>query len=214
MVDMELRGLLEWHEETDSAWSKRVQKFEQEVKQFSDAELNEEFDFGFSRNDLITDQHMELISVAELTDEFALVYVYSIFERFLFRIYGYVKAFGMAIPDAMKKRHGTPKTWLDVPGYAAVLKENGIVITHPPIEYGEITKMRHIRHAITHFGGWVTEENENDLKQYGFKVGVPISLADGYVEDCVGLVGVSCDQITKMCTPVFAAHMRKVGQIS
>ena len=98
------------------------------------------------------------------------------------------------------------KKWLDLPGYAAVLKENGIIITSVPVEYTSLIQLRDIRNAIAHHGGWVTEENEQRMSQYGYKVGDFVQVDDNYVRNAIVLTIESCKTIIDMSIPVFVKH--------
>ena len=202
LVEMELRALLEWYDHTDGSFEKRIRGMEQEFEKKSDEYWREDVGEGVTRGDLASDQHTELLSIASMTDFFGVQTTYSIFERFLFQLFREIKYFQLNIPQEFVKKKS-----LDLPGYKEVLKSIGISITDPPIQYSELIKLRDYRVTSAHYGGWITEENENQMRPYKFKNGDFLSLPDGYFHDAVGLVQETCQQITAMVVPVFRTHL-------
>jgi hypothetical protein len=112
--------------------------------------------------------------------------VYSIFERFLYDLFGYIKRSKMSVSPQQKKRR-----YLDLSGYKKVLKANGVNIASSR-GYRELEKLRDFRNAIAHQGVWVTEDNEPTLKRYRFKEGDHITVSEAYFRSSATFVRHTC----------------------
>lgn len=200
LANMELDALVEWREQTVRHFTNRVRDFDKKSDKQPDPYWNEDLGGGMTRGELAAEQRSELLGFAELSDEFGVVTAWAILERFLFQLFKDIKHFNLLIsPETAKKKS------LDFKGYRPMLQEIGVNIDASPVQYKQLLKLRAIRVALMHYGGWVTDENEKEMRPYGFKLDQRIELPDDYFTEAVGLVKESCSQIMNLCVPVFQA---------
>ena len=202
LANMELDALVEWREQTVRHFGNRVRDLDKRNDTHPDAYWDEDLGGGMTRGELAAEQRNELLGFAELSDEFGIVTAWAILERFLFQLFKDIKHFNLLVsPDTAKKKS------LDFKGYRAMLREIGVDIAASPVQYRQLLKLRAIRVTLTHYGGWVTYENEKEMRPYGFKLDQRIELPDHYFTESVGLIRGSCKQIMDLCIPVLKAHI-------
>jgi hypothetical protein len=190
LLEDELETVSEFYDCTEFSFRKRIKKLEAQIKPKS--YWTEDVGGGMTRGEIVSDQKMDLESAASLTGYFGVIATYSIFERFLYDLFGYIKRFKMLVPPEFER-----KRWLDLKGYQRVLKANGIDITTPPIKYGELIKLLNLRNAIAHSGGWVTPDNAQKLKGYGYKEGRQVTISEPYFRTSVTLVRGTIQQVAE-----------------
>jgi hypothetical protein len=204
LVEIDLETAVEFYDHTEASFRKQIEIFEarvqKKVKQHPKSYWDEEVSDGVTRGEIVSEQRMELLGIAALNGHFGILTVYSAFDRFLNHLFQYIKEFKMSVPPAFKR-----KNWLDLVGYKEVLKANGVDITVAPIRYQELIKLRDIRNAIAHDGGWVTHDNERRLRSYGYKASTQITISDECFRSSVTLVRESFERIAKLFARKLAA---------
>jgi len=208
LLEAELETVSEFYDHTKFSFRKRVKTLEAQIqregKYHPKSYWTEDAGGGITRGEIVSDQKTNLESVANLTGYFCVIATYSIFERFLYDLFGYIKRFKMLVPPKFEHNN-----WLDLKGYKRLLKANGVDIIAPPIKYNELIKLLNFRNAIAHYGGWVTPDNAQKLTGYGYKEGHQITISKAYFRSSIALVRHTCQQLAKQFAQQLAAHERK-----
>jgi hypothetical protein len=191
LVRIEIRAALDFYEHTDANFQRAIRSFDADIAKYPASFWDQEPIEGFSPGDLASDQRVELLSLSELTGTFGIIMVYSIFERFLQNMFEYIKL-GNVLSEEMRRAR-----WLDFKGHKDALKTIGIDITRAPFDYQELLKLNAIRNALTHQGGWVTEENAKKLKPFGFARGNSITISQEYFKSAALLILTTSEDIAE-----------------
>ncbi len=202
MVRIELLELGEFCREADSAFKRKLKKFKQSVSE-DRSPRNDEDDM------FLSDHLLELEGRVELTAYFGVVMVFATLERFLHRIYE--GTMNLAVePELQGVVSWLSNRWIAVGDFPAFLKRLGVDVSGKQFDWEEVRKLSHLRNAIVHQGGMVTDANLKFLSPLGYKElqRVKISIRD--VEQHIKLV----EKITKEIGEAYLSALRKKKLIS
>jgi hypothetical protein len=202
MVRIELLELGEFCREADSFFRRRIKKFKQSVPE-DPSPRNDEDDMFFS------DHLSELEGRVELTAYFGVVMVFATLERFLHRIYNGTMTLAVE-PQLQDVVSWLSSKWIAVGDFPTFLKRMGVDVTGKQFDWEGIKKLSHLRNAIVHQGGMVTDANLKFLSHLRYKElqRVKISIRD--VEKNIKLV----EKTTKEVGEAYLSALRRKKLIS
>ena len=140
---------------------------------------------GITRGDLGAERRMAIEGNQQLTRQFAVILAYSALERFLLLICTELQSSDSAPPirrfdQIVKALHGI-----------------AIDLRTPRERSRELDRLRELRNAFAHQGGWVTSENVRRLQPFGYAENTWIELdADYFASACV-LVHETCRDVAR-----------------
>jgi hypothetical protein len=187
----DLETVDEFHKQTARYFQKKIRAFRTESASQPDSYWKQDVG-GMTRGEIASEKLNELETLAQMNNRFGILGVFATFERLLLRIHQDMMNLRLVHKERFKKDYLTFDLYKD--SLAAI----GIKLTKPPFDWANLRKLQTLRNAITHQDGVVTEDNVEDLKNYGYKsVGQSIDITDSYFEDSLNLVKQSCSQLVK-----------------
>jgi hypothetical protein len=180
MVRIELRELREFCRDANAFFKRKIDKFEREVSGETSPRTEDDDMY-------LSDYRMELEGRLELTGYFGIVMVFATLERFLHRIYE--GTMNLAVePELEDVVSWLSNKWVPVGEFRTFLKKLGVDVSGKQFDWNEINKVIHLRNAIVHQGGMVTDANVKFLSPLGYKElqRVKVSMSD--VEKNIKLV--------------------------
>lgn len=197
IVEYDLEFADEFHKQTGRYFRKKLDAFKARAHSHPDAYWEQDVG-GTTRGELASEELQELESFAEINNRFGLLAVFATFERLVHRIHQ-----DMMNQNLIHHRH-FKKTYLNFDESKDSFAKIGIYLTKAPFDWTNLRKLQTLRNAITHQDGWVTDENINKLRNYGYKVGQWIKITDRYFEDSMNLVWESCSELVKRYSGVLS----------
>ncbi|HUA14784.1 MAG TPA: hypothetical protein VMG31_05765 [Verrucomicrobiae bacterium] len=191
MAKIEIEAAVEFYDQTDRYFRKKIDEWERKNAAHSAAYWEEDLG-GITRGDLESERGLELRDKLRLNSYFGILNIFGSFERLLLRIFQDMKQ-SKRMKDKWQKR----QPYLTIDGYKDCLKAIGINLTKSPFKWGEIIKLQAFRNAIAHQNGFVTEENVNRLRAYGYKLDQMIEIKETYFRTSVELVNDSSSRLVK-----------------
>ena|ERR1035441_455141 len=165
-------------------FDRRIKQMEQK---FADAPGNTE------RRDFIADDLIDLREHKNLAAYFAILMIFSAFERFLQGLYddsiylASVRELRDVVQQATRGR-------VSLENFKEFFKVLEIDLTKDPYDWPKLLRLQKYRDAIAHQGGWVTENNISKLESYGHKVLDKIDISQEYVAEAGDLIDKTTDQ--------------------
>lgn len=200
LVRLELDGAERFFRFSELRFLREFEKLKKEEKSHPESYWKKELDFGTTRGDLLSDEFAEVREMQQLNRYFGVILVYSTLERFLLAIFRSAKRLKL-----VKDPKTVAKPNLDFKGYVQVLaKDMSISLIKRPKPYAALNKLRAIRNAIAHHGGWVHSETVSSLRPYGFAEHQRIELDEDYFFEAEELVKSEClfisNSYRKLCS--------------
>jgi len=145
------------------------------------------------RQDFIADELIDLREHKNLAGYFAILMIFSAFERFLQELYddtiylASVRELRDVVQQATRGR-------VSLENFRAFFKVLGIDLKKDPYDWHNLSRLKKYRDAIAHQGGWLTESNIPELASYGHKVLDKIDISQDYVAQAGDLIEKTTDQ--------------------
>ena len=202
-MQIDIEASVEFYEQTHSHYSKKVQKQRERFDARPTSYWQEDMGFGTTRGDLASEQYQELQEMTQLNSYFGVMTVFAAFERCVSRVILDMKSLRLVKNKWQKK-----KAYLRFDEYKDALKSIGIYVTNPPFKWSDIRRLQDLRNAIAHQNGFVTDENINRLRGYGYKLRQRVDISDEYFRSAVALVKDSSTLLVKEYSRVLLKRSR------
>ncbi len=178
LVRVELLGTREFCREAESFFQHKIKKFDRSVSE-EPRPRDDDYDM------YLADQRMELEERVELTGYFGIIMVCSTLEQFLHRIYGFTMNLAVRpqLEDVMPL---VSRRWLPLSESQDLLKRIGV--SGKQFDWASLKNLQHLRNAIVHQGGRVTEHNIRFLRPLGYKEWQRITVSINDVQKNIKLV--------------------------
>jgi len=146
-----------------------------------------------TRGELFSAEYAQVETLQSLNRLFAVVLVYGMLDWFLFLLFEDAKRLRLVKSVDIKKNR-----FLDLKRYARMLKKDlNINLIECQGTYQALNRLRAIRNAVAHHGGWVHSENEKELRQFGFREHGPIELSEGEFRTNKKIVFLTCQTLAR-----------------
>lgn len=175
IVNFELGQIAEFYGQAGQRFGEQIDSLLQEAKPLPS-----------SADDRVTDKYESLCDLSRLNRYFGVVMAYAVLERFLLNLVSSARIEVHSDPILHNGRYTMKQ-------YSDFFLKLGIDITKGPFEYDKLIEFGCKRNCIVHSGGWLPPKKDGDSLQMGKEVDVP----EGYVQQCVGLVGQTCELISE-----------------
>lgn len=171
---MELSTAHRFYHQTEGFYSRQMEKFKKEEKSKPDSYWGEDIGEGYTRSDQLYDEYQELAGLAQMNRSFGILTLYSTLDHLLFQIFKDAKDSKHVKDKAMAEKFS-----LSFKEYVRFMKRDlGIDLTKPSPSYRGLRRLLAIRNTIAHYGGWITPEAFEKLKEFGFEEGRQLELGD------------------------------------
>jgi hypothetical protein len=186
MLRVELHGIRDFCREADSFFKKRVDEFDKDISK----RKGEDEDEGYKM--YLSGLRMELEERVDLTGYFGIIMVCSILEQFLHRVYEFTMNLAVRpqFDDVMPL---VSRRWLSLNESKDLLKQIGV--SGEPFDWASLKSLQHLRNAIVHQGGRVTEANIRFLRPLGYKEWQRITVSISDVQKNIKLVEKTTQEI-------------------
>jgi hypothetical protein len=196
---------VEFYEQTRSHYRKKVKTLKKKHKAHPSSYWNEDVGYGTTRGDLASEEYGELEEMLQLNSYFGMVTVFAALERCFLRIFQDMKSLNL-VEDKWQKK----QSYLTLGGYKDALKSVGIHVAKQRFKWSDIIKFQDLRDAVAHQNGFVTEENIDRLRGYGYKeLGQRIDISDQYFRSAVELAKESSTLLVKEYSEVIRKLSRR-----
>jgi hypothetical protein len=175
VVNFELGQIAEFYAQAERRFGEQIDSLLQEAKTLP-----------ASASEQVTDKYESLCDLSRLNRYFGVVMAYAVLERFLLNLVSSARIEVYCDPKLHNERY-TMKQYTDF------FLKLGIDITKAPFEYDKLMELSCKRNYIVHSGGWLPPKKDGDSLQMGKEIDVP----EEYVQQCVGLVGQTCELISE-----------------
>ena len=169
-------------------------KLDAEAKRHPDGYWREDIGFGTTRGEDLAERRQEIESMHDLNRYFGALQIYGVFDRFVWLLFQRaLHAKVISNPKFVK-----PRRFLKYDEMKALLhQEFKTNLDAPPFERVALDKLNAVRNVIVHKGGWVSEDERNRFKGYGFKKIQPLELPSGFFGENFKLIRTTCQLILK-----------------
>jgi hypothetical protein len=186
-----------FYEQTRSHYRKKVNTLEKKHDAHPSSYWQQDVGYGTTRGDLASEEYGELEEMLQLNSYFGVLTVFGALERCFLRTFQDMKSLKLVKDERQKKR-----SYLTLDGYKDALKLIGIHVAQRPFKWSDIIKFQDLRDAIAHQNGFVTEENINRLRGYGYKLGQRVDISDKYFRSAAELAKDSSTLLVKKYSEV------------
>jgi hypothetical protein len=188
LARIELDGAEQFVRFSESRFRRELEKLRRQEKSHPSRYWREELGFGTTRGDLLGEQFAEMEQLQQLSRYFGVILAYAALERVLGAIIKDAGRLGLVTDGKFARRKN-----LDFKSCARFLKRDlGTDLTRDQKNYAALNKLREVRNAIAHYGGWVHSDIVDRLKPYGYSESQRIELDQNHFYDCVKLVKNEC----------------------
>jgi hypothetical protein len=185
VVDFKLKQIISFFELTNSMISDEIVKHTAIID--SEPRTSWSGDPNMpSRGEALEDRYQELCDLYNLNRQSSLLLSFAALEDFL-----------LDVVTSSKLDIESDPFWTETMNfskYVSVLMKLGINLQDPPFEYSKLYELNHRRNLIMHSGGKVPRTMREDGRMVG---GYEPTITDDYVYECIGLVGLTCQNIVE-----------------
>ncbi len=146
--------------------------------------------------DFVANESLELKEHKNLAGYFAVLMMFSAFERFLQGLYDHT-IFLSAVPELRDVVLQATQGRVSLESFKLFFKRLGIDLGKPTYNWDALIRLQRYRNTVAHQGGWVTESNFKSLAPYGHKLGEKLEVDIDYVTVTGKLIDGTTDQFSK-----------------
>jgi hypothetical protein len=166
-------------------FDRRIKQFE---RKFTDDNAGTEY------GEYISDHLFELREYKNLAGYFAVLMMFSAFERLLQDLYD-DSIFLAAVPELRDVILRATRGRMSLDDFRSFFKVLGIDLGTSAYHWSALCRLQNYRNAIAHQGGWVTESNLNKVASHGHKLGDHIEISLEFVTKAGDLIDKTANEL-------------------
>ena len=186
LLEIDLETIVEFYVHSLSNFQKKIQAIDKKGASRPKSYWKQDLGMGITRGEIVSEERRQLEHMLEMNGYFGVLAVYATFERCLQSTFQDMKRL---------KLTRDKRQYLTLDGYKDCLKQIGIKLAQPPFRWSDIRQLQTLRNAIAHQDGYVIGENEQKLRDYGYKLGDSVVITERYFRSAVELVKESCELV-------------------